>query len=78
MSKRLNLLLILLIILITGCEINPREGIKYEKPFIIVNKSEYHTSEGILFCRYEYQDKEGRKTQFYDEYTKFNIGDTIK
>lgn len=71
------LLIFLFIFTIISCD-PLEERIKFEKPFIIIEKNDYNTKQNIIFCKYGYQDVNGNRTIFYDEYTKYNIGDSIK
>ncbi len=64
-------LLLLIIILIAGCE--GTTSIIYKKPFIIYSKSYYST-----MADYYYQDANGEKANFTDLKDKYSVGDTIK
>jgi hypothetical protein len=73
MKKTIRTLGILTVI--ASCGIN----YKREKPFIITDKhprSNFCSSSE--YCRYEYQDKNGRELSFCDAESKYSIGDTIK
>ena len=67
--KKLILLLSLLIIILSCYR-------KTEKPFIIIYKCPDYISEG--YAKYGYEDVRGEFHTFYEENTKYSIGDTIK
>jgi len=46
-----------------------------EKPFTIILSDPCINS--TKYSRYEYQDKNGIKMQFFDEKGKFKVGDTL-
>lgn len=58
--------------LLLSCE--EQNVIKYEKPFIIIDKGAFTTDRDD----YTFQDKNGYKKSFSDAKGKYSVGDTLK